>query len=305
MVRVALQAGVRNPGDVRAVLQVLGHSQSVLGVALGTQTERLDTENQLLGGKGVEGGADITQELDSGADDEGDGAKGLPELEAVVALGGLDELGESLAVLAPVKLARVDNDASDGGAVSADPFGSGVDDDVGAVLNGANKVSAGTKGVVDLIVIAISLVSFFETRSHGLANSKIIKATYHQGHALVVGYLGNGLQVRYVVSRVADALEEDGLCVVVDGGGNVLGVVALDKLGGDAVALEGDLELVVGAAVEVRGGDDVVAGLGESSEGDELGCLARGGGQSSSAPFKGCYPLLKDIDGGLTRETYE
>lgn len=124
MVRVALQAGVRNPGDVGAALQVLGHSQSVLGVALGAETERLDTEDQLLGGKWVEGGADVTQQLDSGADDEGDGAKGLPELEAVVALRGLDELGESLAVLAPVKLARVDNDAANGGSVSADPLGS-------------------------------------------------------------------------------------------------------------------------------------------------------------------------------------
>jgi hypothetical protein len=123
VVRVAFQAGVRNPGDVGAVLQILGHGQSVLGVALGAQTERLDTEDQLLGGKGVEGSADITQKLDSGADDEGDGAEGLPELEAVVALGGLDELGESLAVLAPVKLAGVDNNTSDGGSVAADPLG--------------------------------------------------------------------------------------------------------------------------------------------------------------------------------------
>lgn len=123
VVRVALQAGIRHPGDVGAVLQILGHGQGVLGVALGAQAERLDTEDQLLGGKGVEGGADIAQQLDSRAHDEGDGAKRLPELEAVVALGGLDELRESLAVLAPVKLARVDNDAADGGAVAADPFG--------------------------------------------------------------------------------------------------------------------------------------------------------------------------------------
>lgn len=123
VVRVALQAGVRNPRDVGAVLQILGHGQGVLGVTLGAQAQRLDTEDQLLGSKGVEGSADVTQLLDSGADDEGDGAKRLPELEAVVALGGLDELGESLAVRAPVKLARVDNDAADGGAVAADPFG--------------------------------------------------------------------------------------------------------------------------------------------------------------------------------------
>lgn len=124
MVRVALQAGVRNPGDVGAVLQVLGHSQGVLGMTLSTETEGLDTQDQLLGSKWVEGGANVTQELYSSADNEGDGAESLPELEAVVTLGGLGELGESLGVLAPVKLARIDNDTADGGSVSADPLSS-------------------------------------------------------------------------------------------------------------------------------------------------------------------------------------
>lgn len=114
-----------------------------------------------------------------------------------------------------------------------------------------------------------------------------------------MSHLGNSLKVRHVVAGVSDALEVDGLCLVIDGGLNGLGVVALDELCGDAVALECDLELVVGAAVEVGGGDNVVAGLGESSEGEELSGLTRGGGQSSNAPFKGCYPLLEDIDGGL------
>lgn len=151
VVSVALQAGVRDPRDVRALLQVSGQSQSVLGVALGTETEGLDTEDELLSGKGVERGTNVSQELNSGADNEGDGAKGLPELEAVVALGGLDELGESLAVLAPVKLAGVDDDTSNGGSVAADPLGGRVNDDVGAVVDGANKVSTGTKSVVNLV----------------------------------------------------------------------------------------------------------------------------------------------------------
>lgn len=151
VVSVALQAGVRNPRDVGALLQVPGQGQSVLGVALSTETESLDTEDELLGGEGVERGTNVSQELNSGADNEGDGAKRLPELEAVVALGGLDELGEPLAVLAPVKLAGVNDDTSNGGSVAADPLGSRVDDDVGAVVDGADKVSTGTKSVVNLV----------------------------------------------------------------------------------------------------------------------------------------------------------
>ena len=55
---------------------------------------------------------------------------------------------------APVELARVDEDAGDGGAVAADPLCGGVDDDVGAVLDGTDEVAAGAKGVVDLALLA-------------------------------------------------------------------------------------------------------------------------------------------------------
>lgn len=114
-----------------------------------------------------------------------------------------------------------------------------------------------------------------------------------------MGNLGNGLEVGDVVLGVTDALDVDGLGLVVNGGRDILGLVAVDELGVDAQAGEEDLELVVGAAVEVRGGDDVVAGVGEGVDGHELGGLARGGGQSGDTALEGCYPLLEDIDGGL------
>ena len=239
-------------------------------MALSTQAEGLDTENQLLGSKGVEGSAQVTEGLHTGTDDEGDGAKGVPELEAVVAVRGLDELGEAFAVLAPVELARVDNDTANGGAVAANPLGGGVDDNVGAVVDGTDKVTSSTKGVVD-----------------------------DQGDALVVSDLGNSLKVGHVVARVTDALDVDGLGLVVNGGGNVLGLVAVDKLGGDAQAREEHLELVVGAAVEVGRGDNVVAGLGNSGNGDELRCLARRGGKGSNSSLESGDALLKDVVGGL------
>jgi hypothetical protein len=57
-------------------------------------------------------------------------------------------------VLAPVELARVNDDTGNGGAVAADPLGSGVDDDVGSVVNGAAEVTTSTEGVVDLGMLA-------------------------------------------------------------------------------------------------------------------------------------------------------
>lgn len=60
------------------------------------------------------------------------------------------ELGEAVFVLEPVKLARVDDDTADGGAVAADPLGGRVDDNIGAVVDGADVVTTSTKGVVNL-----------------------------------------------------------------------------------------------------------------------------------------------------------
>lgn len=270
VVGVALEAGIGDPADVVAVLEVLGEGESVLGVALGAQGEGLDAEEQLLGGEGAEAGAEVAQDLDAGADDVGDGAEGVPELEAVVSVGGLVELGEAGGVLAPVELARVDDDTADGGAVAADPLRGGVDDDVGAVLDGADEVAASTEGVV-----------------------------HDEGHALGVGDLGDGGEIGDVVLGVADGLDVDGLGLLIDGGVNVLDAVAVDELGVDAEAGEEDLELVVGAAVEEGGRDNVVAGVSEGVDGDELSGLAGGGGQSGDTTLEGGNALLEDVDSGL------
>ncbi|KAB8760612.1 hypothetical protein FH972_026604 [Carpinus fangiana] len=267
---VRLEAGVRDPRDVLVLLEPLGQGDGVAGVALAAQAERLGAEQQLLGGEGVQGGAQVAQDLDAHADGKGDRAKGVPELEAVVALAGLDKLGEALAVGAPVELAAVDDDAADGGAVAANPLGGRVDDNVGAVVDGAHKVAAGAKGVVD-----------------------------DDGHAVLVGDGGNLLKVGHVVARVADALEVDGLGLVVDELGKVVGVVAVDKLGLDAEARQEDLELVVGAAVQVAGGDDVVAGVGEGGDGHELGRLARRGGNGGGTTLERGDALLQHVDGGV------
>ena len=117
--------------------------------------------------------------------------------------------------------------------MAADPFGGAVDDDVGAVVDGAAEVAAGAEGVVD-----------------------------DEGDAGVVGDLGQGDEVGDRVLGVADGLDEDGLGLVVDGGREVGGVVAGHEFSGYAQAGEEHLELVVGTAVERGGRHDVVTGLG-------------------------------------------
>lgn len=108
--------------------------------------------------------------------------------------------------------------------------------------------------------------------------------------------LGDGLKIRYIIPRVTDAFDVDGLGAVVDGGGEVLGRVTLDELGLDAEAGQQHLELVVGAAVQVRRRDDVVAGARERRDGHELRGLAGRRRERRHAALEGCDALLEDID---------
>lgn len=82
--------------------------------------------------EGVQASAEITEDLDTDTDRKGDRAEGLPEFEPVVTCRGLDELWKTLGVFAPVELTTVDDDTSDGGAMSTNPFSGGSNDNVGS-----------------------------------------------------------------------------------------------------------------------------------------------------------------------------
>lgn len=114
-------------------------------------------------------------------------------------------------------------------------------------------------------------------------------------------HLDDGLEVRDVVARVADALNVHGLGLVVDGSRNVVGVVAVDELGLDAQAGEEHLELVVRAAVQVGGRNNVVAGMCQSKDGERLRRLATARGNSSYSALESSDPLLENVDGGAVR----
>ena len=53
-------------------------------------------------------------------------------------------------MLAPVELAAIDYDTSDGGTMASDPLGRRVDDNIGTVVDRTNKVATGTECVVNL-----------------------------------------------------------------------------------------------------------------------------------------------------------
>lgn len=131
--------------------------------------------------------------------------------------------------------------------MTADPLCRGVNNDISAVIDGADEVSTCTEGVI-----------------------------YYHWHTSLVRDSDNLLKVWYVVFGVADGLDVDGLGLLIDCGLEVLGLITVDELGLNAQSREKDLELIVCASIEVRGRNNVISGVCEGGDCDELGSLARG-----------------------------
>ena len=169
----------------------------------------------------------------------------------------------------PVEFAGVDDDAADAGAVAAEPFGERVDDDVRAEVDGSGEIGRGEGGIDD------------------------------QRQAVGVGDVGDGLEVGDFQRGIGDGLAEQGAGLGVDGGGEVFRVVGIDEAHLDAERGQDVVELGVGAAVEVAGGDDVVAGLGEVDDGVEDGGGAGGDGEAGGAAFERGDALFEHVVGGV------
>ena len=112
---------------------------------------------------------------------------------------------------------------------------------------------------------------------------------------MLVGDRGERAEVGDIEAGIANGLDKDRLGAVIDPLAEALGIVALDEPDVDAEARECNLELVVGAAVEVAGRDDVVARLSERGERDELSRLPARDGEGGDTTLQGRDPLLEHI----------
>jgi hypothetical protein len=68
----------------------------------------------------------------------------------VVAFRRLDHCWELGGILAPVELARINDDTADGGSMTADPFGGAVDNNVRAMVDGTDVEASRSERVVNL-----------------------------------------------------------------------------------------------------------------------------------------------------------
>lgn len=110
-----------------------------------------------------------------------------------------------------------------------------------------------------------------------------------------MSHLGNSLEIRHIVSRVANALDIHSLGLVINSSSDLLWILAIYKLGIDTKTRQKDLELVIRASVEVGRGNNIVARVRKGVDGNELRALAGRGCQSCDTAFQGCDALFKDV----------
>ena len=91
-----------------------------------------------------------------------------------------------------------------------------------------------------------------------------------------------------MVLRIGDRFAVERLRVRANGFAPLLEIVGiLDERDFDAQLTKGVMQEVVRAAVQVRAGDDVVAGLGDVEDRDGLGGLTRGEEECGDPAFEG------------------
>ena len=120
---------------------------------------------------------------------------------------------------------------------------------------------------------------------------------------MLVGYLGNAVDVGDTGIGVAEGLDDDGLGVGTEGGFDGCEIFGIDNGGADALGGEGVLNEVERASIEVVSGNDVVASMGHILQGIGDGGGSTGHCQSCHASFKGGYALFKNALGGVGEAT--
>ena len=187
----------------------------------------------------------------------------MGEAQAVVAAVRLVEERELR--VGPVEVARVDHDAADARAMSADPLREGVDDDVRAVLDRAQQRRGRERRI-------------------------------HDERQMVLPRDGRiGLDVCHVEAGIADRLDVDRARLLVDRGLDGGEVVDGREAHRDALLRQDRVELRERPAVEVVRRDDLVAQLREVRDREVDRRRARGEGQRGRAAVERRETLLEHV----------
>ena len=151
----------------------------------------------------------------------------------------------------------------------ADVLGHGMQDDIAAVLKGAAK----------------------RRRRYRVIND--------HGHAMRMRHIGDRCHIRDIAGRVAYRLAENGGGLAVDQLCQVVPAVVFGEAHINAELGQHVPEERPGSAVELRHGDDIVAGFGQIEDGIMNRGLPGSERQRSDAAFHRRHALFQHIAGGV------
>ena len=130
-------------------------------------------------------------------------------------------------------------------------------------------------------------------------------AVNHERNVVPVSDLGERLDVNNIRVRIAESLDVERLCILVDGVLKRAFLVGIDKGRADTVVSQRMRKQVVGAAVNRLRGDNVIARVSESLNRIRDSRRARGYGKSRAAALKSRDPLLKNGLGGVCKSAVD
>lgn len=107
-----------------------------------------------------------------------------------------------------------------------------------------------------------------------MAETQLRACTYNKRNVIFMSNVGQTLKVGNTTARVADALNEKQLGLLVDVLGILLPRLQLGPSHLNTEAREQGLEKAVGAAVQVDRRHDIVTGSGKADDGIENCCLS-------------------------------
>ncbi len=267
---MVFESGIAHPRHRVLFLQPLGQFKRVLCMAFDAQRQGFEALKQH---ETIEGGlrlSEIPQPFHAGADRKGDVsertfiAEHFPEIQPMVAWSWIGEQREF--AVAVVEVASVDHHSANRRSVTADPFRGRFDDDVRAPFDGFRDGAACTERVV-----------------------------HDQRNAVFFCQSGESVEIRHVVTWIPDRFHIDAFRVLIDGRFVRRDAVFFHEFHVDAQTWQGHFELVVGSAIQEAGGHDVVSGLRDGGDGQELSRLTGGCGHSGGSAFEGCDAFLEHI----------
>ena len=131
----------------------------------------------------------------------------------------------------PVEFTAVDNHSADRSAVPADIFGGGSGQNIHAVIERPDNANA--DGII-----------------------------HHQRNPGIMGNLGQSFEIRDIQLGIADSFGINGAGMSIDGFLKLIQILRIDEFYRPAQFGESIMEKLIGAAVEVIGGNNIIARAG-------------------------------------------